>query len=236
MSTAHARHQETLMSNPWFAGLPPPVRDDVLASTQLRTLVQGQCVFRRGDPPDYLFALLEGCVRISGTSSDGREALLNFYEPGAWFGEVSVLDGGPRTHDAHAHTPVRLLQLATPDFERLLQAHPVLGRKLLQLECSRLRMMLEGFEAFSTHSLEQRLAMRLLDLSQAFGQPQGGGTAIDLHLSQEVLAQMVGSTRQRVNQLLRQWEQGGWVSHRYGRLVLLRPDLLRALQSGRAGG
>ncbi|MHA7598836.1 Crp/Fnr family transcriptional regulator [Alicycliphilus sp. T452] len=229
MSTASARHHEILMSNPWFAGLPQPVREAVLARARLRVLAQGQCLFHRGDPLDHLFALLEGCVRISGTSSEGREALLTFYEPGAWFGEVSVLDGGPRTHTAHAHTPVRLLQLSVPDFEALLAAHPALSRKLLQLESSRLRLLTENFEAFATHSLEQRLAMRLLDLSQSFGQPQGGGVGIDLHLSQEVLAQMVGSTRQRVNQLLRQWEQDGWVAHRYGRLVLLRPDLIKAL-------
>jgi CRP/FNR family transcriptional regulator, cyclic AMP receptor protein len=224
------KHHDTLMSNPWFASLPSDARDMVLARTRIRLLAQGHSLFHRGDPPDNFYGVLEGCIRISGTSRDGREALLNFYEPGNWFGEIALLDGGPRTHDAQAHKDSVLLQLHKSDFEALLAAHPVISRMLLKLECARLRSLLSGFEAFSIQTLEQRLANRLLMLSQAFGTMQPETVlSIDLQLSQEVLAQMVGSTRQRVNQLLKQWEQNGWVAHRYSRVVLLQPQRLRDL-------
>jgi CRP-like cAMP-binding protein len=231
MTSLTHRHREVLMNNPWFAGLASAIRDDVLARTQTRTLAQGERLFSRGDEAHACYAVLEGSIRISGTSRDGRESVLSFYEPGTWFGEISLLDGLPRTHDAHAHTRTLLLTLARDRFEELLCAHPALARELLRLECSRLRAVLVGLESYATQSLEQRFAGRLLALAEAYGSRTARGLSIELHLSQEVLAQLTGVTRQRVNQLLKVWETDGLIEQNYGRLLLTdKPRLERIAQ------
>ena len=115
----------------------------------------------------------------------------------------------------------------------LCERHPALVRMLLDLEVSRLRAMLVAFSAFSTQSLEQRLAGRLLGLSESFGTKEAQGVALDLRLSQESMAQLIGATRQRVNQVLKQWEQQGLIRQRYGQLLLLRPDALQTLAQER---
>jgi CRP/FNR family transcriptional regulator, cyclic AMP receptor protein len=221
MTSITDRHREALLSNPWFAGLAPAIRDDALAHTQTRTLAQGERLFSRGDDAHACYAVLEGSIRISGTSRGGREAVLSFYEPGTWFGEISLLDGLPRTHDAHAHKRTLLLVLMRDRFEELLAAHPLLMRELLRLECTRLRAVLVGLESYATQSLEQRFAGRLLALAEAYGSRTARGLSIELHLSQEVLAQLTGVTRQRVNQLLKVWENEGLIEQSYGRVLLI---------------
>ena len=222
----------TLMGNPWFAGLAPAIRGDAIARGQIRSMVQGERLFSRGDAGHAVYAVLQGSVRISGTSSEGREAVLTFYAPGAWFGEISLLDGQPRTHDGCAYTASRLLVIVQADFEALLDAHPALARELLRLECSRLRAVLVALEAHATQSLEQRFASRLLALAQAYGSPTPRGLSIELHLSQEILAQLTGVTRQRVNQLLKVWENDGLIEQGYGRVVLVDRVRLERLAAG----
>jgi CRP/FNR family transcriptional regulator, cyclic AMP receptor protein len=221
MASLSERHQQVLLGNPWFSGLAPEIRADAVARSHTRWLAQGERLFSRGDPGDCCYAVLEGSIRISGTSREGREAVLTFYEPGSWFGEISLLDGQPRTHDGDAHARTLLLTIAAADFENLLATHPTLARELLRLECARLRAVAVVLESYGTQSLEQRFASRLLALAQAYGSSTQRGLSIELHLSQEVLAQLTGVTRQRVNQVLKVWESEGMIDQRYGRIVLV---------------
>ena len=192
-------------------------------------LAPGQRLYFRGDPADGIYCVLEGAVRLSGISQDNREAVLDIYGPGVWFGEVSALDGLPRIHDANAYDATVLLQVAQADLEELLTVHPTLSRVLLRLEALRLQLLLTAIEAYSMQSMEQRLANRLLMLSMTCGVKTAKGLKIELHLPQEVLAQLIGSSRQRVNQILKDWEHERMVEHQYGRILLLDQARLEKL-------
>jgi CRP-like cAMP-binding protein len=209
------------MSNGWFDSLPNQVQNDVLTRSRKRIVAPGERIFSRGDRPDGLYCVIEGSIRISGISEGGKEILLDFYGPGVWFGEVSMLDGLPRIHDAEAQEASSLHQLIASDLEELLAAHPSFSRALLRLEAHRLRLLLTAIEQYSTQTIEQRLANRLLLLAIAHGTETAKGLEIRLHLPQETLAQLIGSTRQRVNQILKEWELAGTVEQQYGRLTLL---------------
>ncbi|SEB19020.1 Crp/Fnr family transcriptional regulator [Variovorax sp. YR216] len=226
------RQQAVLLSNPWFAELAAEIRDDVFARVRRRELAQGQYLFRRGDAYEGFYGVLDGSVRISGVTRGGQEAILTFYEPGAWFGEISAFDGLPRTHDAQAHKPTTLLWLQPADFEALLDRHPALPRLFLRLECARLRLVAGAFEEFSTQSFEARLASRLLALAEGFGASNSHGVRIELHLSQETLAQLVGATRQRINQVLQDWARDGLVEQHRGKLTVLDEARLRRVAQG----
>jgi CRP/FNR family transcriptional regulator, cyclic AMP receptor protein len=222
------------ISKTWFDILPEAVQGDVLARARRRRLAPGQRLFSRGDEPNGFYHVLEGCVRISGISGDGQETVLDFYGPGIWFGEVSTLDGLPRVHDADAIGSTALLQVAQADLEELLAAHPEFGRALLRLEALRLRLLLTAVESYSIQSLEHRLANRLLMLSVSHGVTTSQGLKIELHLPQETLAQLIGATRQRVNQILNDWELDGIVEQQYGRILLLDEAKLEKLAQDEA--
>ena len=217
------------MSNTWFAGLPEVARDDILAQARRRVLTSGQRLYSRGDPSDGVYGVLEGSVRVSGTSRAGREAVLDFFGPGSLIGEISTLDGGPRTHDARAYGPTLLLQVSPADFEDLLARHRALSRMLLRLKAKRLRILLGWIEATSTQPQRQRIASRLLMLATAHRAPAAEGLTINLQLSQENLAQLVGTTRQRVNQILKTWESEGVIEQRSGRILVLNRGRLKTL-------
>lgn len=121
-------------------------------------------------------------------SKDGAGLL----QPGVWFGEVTALDGLPRTHDAEAYGSTVLLQVTPADLEELLATDPALSRGLLRLEALRLRMLLTAIESYSIQSLEQRLADRLLMLTVSYGVTSSQGLKIEFHLPQEILAQLIG--------------------------------------------
>jgi len=150
-------------------------------------------------------------------------------EPGTWFGDISLFDGLPRTHDATAHGDTTLLVVRKPDFRELLARHSELYEALLRLNCRRLRLMFDVVEDLNTRPLASRLAKQILLLARSYGVPQGEEIRIGLQLAQEDLAQMLGASRQRVNQELKGFERDGAVRVEPTRLVVLSKEKLMAI-------
>lgn len=217
------------MSNDWFSAMPETVRNDILQHGKPRQLASGERLLSRGDQPDGMYCVLEGAVRLSGISSDGRETILDFYPPGTWINQTSTLDGGPCIHDVEGYGPTVVLHVTSEDLEKLLATHPSFSRALLTLLARRLRLVLMGLEEYSSQSIEHRLANRLLMLAGSFGVVAPNGVKIDLHLPQETLAQLIGTTRPRVNQILKRWEAQMIVEQQYGRILVLDQERLEKL-------
>jgi len=232
MAALTALQHQTLMANPWFSSLPDRVRQDIVAHSGTRAFDRGERILSRGDPGTAFYAILDGVVQVSGTSLIGRMAVLTFYLPGAWFGEISLLDGKPRTHDVGAHTDLLLLALGAANFELLLATHAEFSRSLLRLECERLRAMSVAMESTATHSPEQRLAGRLVELARNYGSPTAKGLRIDMNLPQETLACLIGISRQRINQIFKHWVDDGLIEQHYGHLILRDDAAMEALASG----
>ena len=170
-----------------------------------------------------------GAVRVSSVSLAGKQVSLTYVEPGTWFGDIALFDGLPRTHDANAHGATTLLVVRKPDFKALLAAHVELYDALLRLNCRRLRLMFDAIEDLNTRPLAARLARQLLLLARSYGIAQGEEIRIGLALAQEDLAQLLGASRQRVNQELKAFEREGAVRVEPTRLVVLSRDKLLAL-------
>jgi CRP-like cAMP-binding protein len=223
------KHRAALLSNVWFAGLPESVREAILAHARRRSLAAGERLFSRDDRAEAVFGILEGHVRVGRIEPKGRETLLDIYGPGSWIGEVSVLADLPRLYDADANGATVILQVTAEDMEMLLADHPTLSRALLRLEAHRLSLVLDALALYSNASLEQRLASRLLMLPASHGVTNSQGVAIELHLPQETLGQLIGATRQRVNAILKGWERDGLVAQRYGHILIHDRARLEAL-------
>lgn len=217
-----------LESGQWFSHLPPALRDALLGEARLLQLEPGQRLFRRGDPPCGLYAVLEGMMRVGAVSRDGKEALLTLVEPPYWFGEISLFDGQPRTHDAYAEGPARLLQVPQAALQALLAREPGYWRDFALLMSQKLRLAFIALEEMSLLPAAPRLARRLLMMAEGYGET---GPRRVLHLAQEQLALMLSLSRQTTNQILKELQAQGVVQLTYGEIEILDFERLRQLAS-----
>ncbi len=218
--------RSNIESGPWFAKLSPALREAILARSTVRRVADGAMLGARGTPAQDWIAVAKGAVRVSSVSLSGKQVTLTYVEPGTWFGDIALFDGLPRTHDATAHGETTLLAVRKADFKDLLAQHVELYDALLRLNCRRLRLMFDTFEDLNTRPLAARLAKQILLLARSYGVEQGEEIRIGLQLAQEDLAQLLGASRQRVNQELKGFEREGAVRIEPTRLVLLSRDKL----------
>ena len=224
--------QRQIDSGPWFSKLSPALRADILARAVVRRLKDGALLSARGGPAEEWVGVAKGAVRVSSVSLSGKQVSLTYVDPGTWFGDIALFDGLPRTHDAHAHGDTTLLAVRKPDFKELLAKHSELYEALLRLNCRRLRLMFNLFEDLNTLPLAARLAKQILLLARSYGIEQGEEIRIGLQLAQEDLAQLLGASRQRVNQELKGFEREGAVRVEPTRLVVLSREKLMAIAEG----
>jgi CRP/FNR family transcriptional regulator, cyclic AMP receptor protein len=220
---------QNIESGAWFSKLSPTLQQDILSRARVRRLADGHALATRGSAAEEWCGVAMGAVRISSVSLSGKQVTLTYAEPGVWFGDIALFDGLPRTHDADAHGATTLLVVGKPDFKQLLAQHSELYDALLRLNCRRLRLMFDQFEDLNTRPLQARLAKQILLLARSYGIAQGEEIRIGLALAQEDLAQLLGASRQRVNQELKGFERDGAVRVEPTRLVVLSREKLLAI-------
>ncbi|MFY0572873.1 Crp/Fnr family transcriptional regulator [Archangium lansingense] len=215
-----------ILSGRWFQELPEELRARLLDAAVVRELNPGQRLFSRGDRPCGLYCVVEGAIRISGVSESGKEALLMLMEPPHWFGEISLIDGQPRTHDATAEGTTQVLQVPQAALKTLLAQEPRYWRDFALLMSHKLRLMFIALEELSLLPAPARLARRLLMIAEGYGNLRGGARRV-IDVSQEQLALMLAISRQTTNQILKELEARGAVRLTYGKIELLSLEKLR---------
>ena len=219
----------------WFCSLSPSLRHDILRCAYVRRHQDGDLITARGEPPEEWMACAKGAIRVSSTSISGKQITLTYVEPGIWFGDVSIFDGDRRTHDAYAHDESTILCVARADFKKILANHVELYEALLRLNARRIRQLYGLVEDLNTLPLRARLAKQLLHLVRSYGVPSLSNASevrIGLHLAQEELAQLLGASRQRVNQELKGMERENIIGIEPGGLVIRdRQSLMRIAEA-----
>ena len=221
--------RQSIETGAWFAKLSPELREAILARAFVRRLSDGAMLASRGQHAEEWCGVAKGAVRISSVSLAGKQVTLTYVEPGVWFGDIAVFDGLPRTHDSNAHGETTLLVVRKPDFNEILAQHSELYEALLRLNCRRLRLMFDLIEDLNTRPLAARLAKQILLLARSYGIHEGEQIRIGLQLAQEDLAQLLGASRQRVNQELKSLERDGAVRIEPTRLVVLSKEKLMVM-------
>ncbi|UUC91940.1 MULTISPECIES: Crp/Fnr family transcriptional regulator [Comamonas] len=223
--------REAINSGRWFSSLSPSLRHDILRCAYVKRYKDGMLICARGEPPEEWIACARGAVRVSSTSITGKQITLTYVEPGIWFGDVAILDGDKRTHDAYAHGETTLLCVSKADFRRILAEHVEFSEAILRLNARRVRQLYGLVEDLNTLPLRARLAKQLLHLTRSYGVmslSDSNEIRIGLHLAQEELAQLLGASRQRVNQELKSMEREEVIRIEPGGLIVRdRVTLLR---------
>lgn len=215
-----------LRKHPYFADLKPDAFDQLCRYAKHTMLKRGATIASKGDPGTSLFAVISGTVKISVSSPDGRNAILNLIGPGEIFGEVAVLDGQSRTADAIANTNCELFIIDRRDFIPFVRSQPELAMKFIELLCARLRWTSDQVEQVILQDLPGRLASALLRLTERHKSGQGGRT---IAVTQQEISEMVGMTRESINKQLRAWAARDWVRLEHGAIVVLKPEPLQTL-------
>ena len=221
--------REAINSGRWFSSLSPSLRHDILRCTYVKRYKDGELICARGDSPDEWIACAKGAVRISSTSVSGKLVTLTYVEPGIWFGDVAMFDGDRRTHDGYAHGESTIVCVARADFRKILATHVELYEALMRLQARRIRQLFGLVEDLNTLPLRARLAKQLIHLVRSYGAPSLSNAEemrIGLHLAQEELAQLLGTSRQRVNQELKAMEREDIIRVEPGGLVVRNRDAL----------
>ncbi|MBX3655557.1 MAG: Crp/Fnr family transcriptional regulator [Ramlibacter sp.] len=222
-------------SGRWFSSLSPSLRHDILRCAYVKRYKDGELIAARGDPPEDWIACAQGAVRVSSTSISGKQVTLTYVEPGIWFGDVAIFDGERRTHDAYAHGDSTILCVSRGDLRKILSQHTELYEAMLRLHARRIRQLFGLVEDLNTLPLRARLAKQLLHLVRSYGVPSladGREVRIGLQLAQEELAQLLGASRQRVNQELKAMEREDVIRIEPGGLVVRnREALMRIIEA-----
>ena len=206
----------------WLSGLPASRRDAIVRKLTFSSLPAGFYLYRMGDPPNGLFAVLDGRVRLVDYSAAGVESVAVIARPVFWIGEVSVLDGLERPHDAVAATRARIAHLSMEAISGLTSSEPLIWRDIALLSCMHQRMALRNTARIQTLPAIVRLAKFLASIS-------GDSPGASVDLTQENLAQVIGVSRQRINVLLRHLKDRELVRIGYRGIGILDPKGLRNL-------
>ena len=195
-----------LENNTWFSQLPPIFKTFILSHAVQQNFDKEQAIFHSGDAFNGLYAVLKGSVRLGYIDIEGKESVAAIVEPIMWFGEISLVDAQPRSHDAIAIQKSLILHIPSGAIQKLLQEQPIFWYHIAQLTSQKLRFAFLELISIQTQTLKQRLAQRLMFILNGYG----NHLMIEkntIHLSQEQLAQMLTCSRQTVNQELQALEK-----------------------------
>ena len=221
-----------LRKHPYFADLEPEAFDQLCRYAKHTTLKRGATICSKGEPGNSMFAVISGTVKISISSPDGRNAILNLIGAGEIFGEVALLDGLSRTADATANTNCELFTIDRRDFIPFVRSQPALAMKFIELLCTRLRWTSDQVEQIILQNLPGRLASALLRLTEKHKLATGERT---IAITQQEISEMVGMTRESINKQLRAWAARDWVRLEHGAIVVLKAEPLQTLAEAGSG-
>jgi len=216
-----------MSANPWFGALPLADREALLGSAELLRLRPGEMLFRQGDAPGGFYGLLGGSLKISSLREDGREAILVVLEAGNWIGEISLMDGEPRTHDATALSAAEVLVVPQPAFAALMEGAPF-ARAVAGLLAARVRSLCGMVEDAALRSTRARVARRLLLLARGDATMALKARPV-VPVSQEALAMMLGISRQTLSVELKAMAAQGAIALRYRRIEIVSPARLKSI-------
>jgi CRP/FNR family transcriptional regulator/CRP/FNR family cyclic AMP-dependent transcriptional regulator len=220
---------QSLARIPLLRDVSPDSLEQLTRCLRRRVYHRGEVIFHQGDPGDTMHLVRSGRIKIVVPSESGDEAVLAILGPGDCFGELAVIDGGPRSASVVAMEQVETLMLGRQDFLAFFRGNSEAAERLVVNLARIIRRVNEDVADLAFLDLPGRLAKKLLDLADSHGEPTDGGKGIEISvpLTQEELAGMIGATRPSVNKVLGWYEDQGAIQRRGRKIAILKPDMLR---------
>jgi CRP/FNR family transcriptional regulator/CRP/FNR family cyclic AMP-dependent transcriptional regulator len=192
-----------------FVGLSAAEHDELAGICRERTFPKGHTILYGDDPGTNLFIIAKGTVKIVINADDGREHILGLLGETDFFGEMSLLDGEPRSASAVAREASTVLSISRDEFQAVLRRNPDISVKILTTICQRLRHTDRHLEALAFLSAPGRVARVLLDLGKDQGEKGPQGTVIHTRMTRQELASIAGTTRETLTRVLMEFQDDG---------------------------
>ena len=198
-------------------------------SVQLLDLRRRHVIYLPGDPGRAVYFLSTGRVKISKVTRDGKELTLDYRGPGEIFGEICLIDGGPREEMAEAMDSAVVAEVDRNLFERLIQREGLVGYRLCKILAQRRREIENKLENLVFKDVNSKLAELLLRLAVEYGIDDSRGTLVALKITHQEMANLIGSTRETVSLTLSQFKRSGLIQTEGRKVILADREGLRAL-------
>jgi CRP-like cAMP-binding protein len=211
----------------FLASLSTEERDALRGRAVVRSFPRGTALFHERQDADRVLVLLHGCVKLSSLSDGGKEVVLAIRGPGDLLGELGAIDGEPRSASATALEPVEAMSVSAGDFRSFMEKHPRVALIVLRMLSRRLRDADRKRVEFAAEDSMTRVAARIVELSERFGDEVSNGLEIDLPISQEELAGWTGCSRDSVVKALQAMRGLGWIETERRRIVVRDVEALR---------
>ena len=196
----------------------------------LQEVRRRRVIFLTGDPGTSVFFVNGGRVKISRVTRDGKELTLAYRGPGEIFGELCLVDGGPREEMAEAMENALVTEVPREEFLTLMEAGASIGSRLALIMCQRRRELESKMEDLVFKDVNAKLAELLLNLGRDYGvDAQGRGTLLAVKITHQEMANLIGSTRETVSLTLSQFKRSSYITTEGRKIILTDHDGLRSL-------
>ncbi|MBV8666067.1 MAG: Crp/Fnr family transcriptional regulator [Burkholderiaceae bacterium] len=217
---------DKISSGPWFSSLPLAEQNNLAANCTLVRIEVGKTLFRRGDPPDGFYGIVDGRLKASNVGCDGKEAVLSILEPGNWFGEMSAVTGWPYAHDVIALENAQVVRLPLEAFRSSMQ-NAAFAKSIAVLLAQHTGLLYQLLEEATLYSTRARIARRLMHLARGDATLAAGDRS-NIQVSQDMLAMMLGISRQTLALELKEMASQGALALRRGRVEIVSMEVLKS--------
>jgi CRP/FNR family transcriptional regulator, cyclic AMP receptor protein len=216
-----------------FAGLSEEDIADIGHSTTMTRCTRGQQILSPDDPPERIHIIKKGRVRVYRITPDGKQLTLDIHDKGTILGDMQLLGQG-RLPEAYAEAidDAVICTITPGELRRLIERHPLIGVNIIAHLTRRLDAAERELEAMAYHRVDQRLARKLLDLGQRFGVKTERGTLIQARLTQQELAEMIGTTRETLAHTLGDFRRSGLIDTERHQVVIRDAERLSGIAEG----
>jgi CRP/FNR family cyclic AMP-dependent transcriptional regulator len=234
LNTATVESRTESAKNSYMSTMPAAIdtRDlleDPLAYLPCSTIVEysrGQLIYGRSQPSNSIYLVIDGKVKVCRNADDGRQVVVDIYQPDEFFGECGFLGEKHRLEEAVALDATKVMTWTTSEIDELIVRRPRLGVALIQLLVRRSMDFGARIESFSIDNIGRRLVRSLIRFSERLGRDSGDGSVDMMPFTHELLSQYVGPSREIVTHYMNQLRRQGYLKYsRKG--ISLNRDALR---------
>lgn len=211
----------SLRAIPMFSGVSTEALASIASLLIERRFPKHKTIVEEGAPGDYMYIIVEGRVKVTKLSGDGREKILELLDVGDFFGEMSLLDEYPRSASVKALSDVRIMALARNDFLGLLSRSPDLALSVIQELTRRIRQVDEQASSLSFQRVKERTQGLLVRLAREEG---GEGRRRTPVLTHQQIADMIGTSRETVTRAVKGLKAEGWLEQEGKRYLVPAED------------
>ncbi len=192
----------------------------------VRSYLKNQVIFLEEETGNYMYIVLSGKVKVTKSTPGGKDNILAIHQAGDFFGEMALLDGKTSPATVSAMEDCRIASIGSNDFHRCLMRNEKVVMQIIQVLCARLRSVWGQIQALTYSNAESRIRAGLLQLAKKHGVRDSRGIIINLKITHQEIAEMVGTSRETVTRTLARLQKSCIIEVDHRRLILLKPQAL----------